>query len=132
MKYSFTLAALATVASGHTIFQRLVAGGTEYGMFHAMSHMSSMIILNSCRHRLRYSCTKLRRSMLITPSHQFYRITNTNSKPINDVSTSYITCNGGPNPTTGSNKIIEVKAGETVKAKWRKVLDGTTYIIVQE
>jgi hypothetical protein len=40
-------------------------------------------------------------------------------KPITDVSSNDIACNGGPNPTTPSNQIINVVAGETVKAKWR-------------
>jgi cellulase len=28
-------------------------------------------------------------------------------------------CNGGPNPTTPSDKVIDVVAGSTIKAKWR-------------
>jgi cellulase len=45
--------------------------------------------------------------------------------PITDVTTSAITCNGGPNPTTPSSKIIDVKAGDTVKAVWRHTLTST-------
>ena len=40
-------------------------------------------------------------------------------KPITEVATNDIACNGGPNPTTPSNQIINVVAGETVKARWR-------------
>lgn len=35
--------------------------------------------------------------------------------PITDVSTNDLACNGGPNPTTPSDKIIDVKAGSTVR-----------------
>ncbi len=35
--------------------------------------------------------------------------------PITDVSSNYLACNGGPNPTTASDKVIEVKAGSTVR-----------------
>ncbi|KAI0389189.1 carbohydrate-binding module family 1 protein [Xylariaceae sp. FL0594] len=42
--------------------------------------------------------------------------------PITDVSTNDLACNGGPNPTTPSDKIIEVKAGSTVNAIWRHTL----------
>ncbi|KAN0102649.1 glycoside hydrolase family 61 protein [Hyaloscypha variabilis] len=39
--------------------------------------------------------------------------------PITDVTSNPIACNGGPNPTTASNVIINVKAGGTVTAVWR-------------
>ncbi|KAI1805607.1 carbohydrate-binding module family 1 protein [Daldinia bambusicola] len=42
--------------------------------------------------------------------------------PISDVSTNDVACNGGPNPTTPSDKIIDVKAGSTVNAIWRHTL----------
>ncbi|KAI1757506.1 glycosyl hydrolase family 61-domain-containing protein [Xylaria castorea] len=42
--------------------------------------------------------------------------------PITDVSSNDLACNGGPNPTTPSDKIIEVKAGSTVNAIWRHTL----------
>jgi cellulase len=45
--------------------------------------------------------------------------------PINDVSSDAVTCNGGPNPTTPSSNIINVKAGDTVKAVWRHTLTST-------
>jgi len=45
--------------------------------------------------------------------------------PINDVSTNYVACNGGPNPTTGDSNVINVKAGETVQATWRHTLTST-------
>ncbi|KAG4425391.1 hypothetical protein IFR04_001541 [Cadophora malorum] len=32
MKYAFAISALTAVASGHSIFQQIVAGGTEYGV----------------------------------------------------------------------------------------------------
>jgi len=45
--------------------------------------------------------------------------------PITDVTTEYIACNGGPNPTTASSDIINVKAGDTVQATWRHTLTST-------
>ncbi|KAL2060776.1 hypothetical protein VTL71DRAFT_9418 [Oculimacula yallundae] len=39
--------------------------------------------------------------------------------PITDVLSNDIACNGGPNPTKPSDNVINVKAGETVKATWR-------------
>ncbi|XXH01300.1 hypothetical protein Hte_007656 [Hypoxylon texense] len=42
--------------------------------------------------------------------------------PITDVTTNDVACNGGPNPTTPSDKIINVKAGSTVNAIWRHTL----------
>jgi len=39
--------------------------------------------------------------------------------PITDVSSNPIACNGGPNPTTASNVVIDVEAGGTVTAVWR-------------
>ncbi|KAI1412746.1 carbohydrate-binding module family 1 protein [Hypoxylon sp. FL1857] len=48
--------------------------------------------------------------------------TPTYDGPITDVTTNDIACNGGPNPTTPSDKIIDVKAGSTVNAIWRHTL----------
>ncbi|KAI2471087.1 carbohydrate-binding module family 1 protein [Annulohypoxylon bovei var. microspora] len=48
--------------------------------------------------------------------------TPTYDGPITDVSTNDVACNGGPNPTTPSDKIIDVKAGSTVTAIWRHTL----------
>jgi len=45
--------------------------------------------------------------------------------PITDVTTEYIACNGGPNPTTPSPDVINVKAGDTVQATWRHTLTST-------
>ncbi|KAI2603066.1 lytic polysaccharide monooxygenase [Hypoxylon fragiforme] len=42
--------------------------------------------------------------------------------PITDVTSNDVACNGGPNPTTPSDKIINVKAGSTVNAIWRHTL----------
>jgi cellulase len=42
--------------------------------------------------------------------------------PITDVTSNDLACNGGPNPTTPSDKIITVTAGTTVKAIWRHTL----------
>lgn len=42
--------------------------------------------------------------------------------PINDVTSNDIVCNGGPNPTTPSSNIINVKAGDTIHAIWRHTL----------
>lgn len=42
--------------------------------------------------------------------------------PITDVSTRDVACNGGPNPTQKTDKIIQVRAGSTVTAVWRHTL----------
>ncbi|KAK4242913.1 endoglucanase II [Achaetomium macrosporum] len=42
--------------------------------------------------------------------------------PITDVTSNDLACNGGPNPTTPSDKVITVTAGTTVKAIWRHTL----------
>ncbi|KAI1854037.1 hypothetical protein JX265_003639 [Neoarthrinium moseri] len=42
--------------------------------------------------------------------------------PITDVTSNDLACNGGPNPTTPSDKIIDVTAGSTVTAVWRHTL----------
>ncbi|KAI1427733.1 glycosyl hydrolase family 61-domain-containing protein [Xylaria sp. FL1777] len=42
--------------------------------------------------------------------------------PITNVASNDVACNGGPNPTTPSDKIINVKAGSTVNAIWRHTL----------
>lgn len=42
--------------------------------------------------------------------------------PIQDVTTDYMACNGGPNPTTASSTVINVAAGSTVQATWRHTL----------
>ncbi|KAH9900087.1 glycoside hydrolase family 61 protein [Xylariomycetidae sp. FL2044] len=46
--------------------------------------------------------------------------------PQSDVSSSYMACNGGSNPTTPSSNVIPVKAGGEVTAIWRKTLDTNT------
>ena len=42
--------------------------------------------------------------------------------PITDVTSNDLACNGGPNPTTPSDKIIQVTAGSTVQGIWRHTL----------
>ncbi|CAG8983748.1 hypothetical protein HYALB_00009844 [Hymenoscyphus albidus] len=81
------LASVASVATAHSIFSQLVAGGTTYPVSHAIR----------------------------TPSYD---------GPIQDVTSEYVACNGGPNPTMSSSEIINVKAGETVKASWRHTLQS--------
>ncbi|KAH8669682.1 glycoside hydrolase family 61 protein [Tricladium varicosporioides] len=51
--------------------------------------------------------------------------TPTYDGPITDVSTNDVACNGGPNPTTPSSNIINVRAGDTVVATWRHTLTST-------
>ncbi|KAA8569838.1 hypothetical protein EYC84_002181 [Monilinia fructicola] len=60
--------------------------------------------------------------------------TPTYDGPITDVTTEYVACNGGPNPTTPSSNIINVVAGSTVQAIWRHTLTSTpsndaTYVL---
>ena len=43
-------------------------------------------------------------------------------KPITEVTSNDIVCNGGPNPTTATSKIITVQAGSTAKLTWRHTL----------
>lgn len=45
--------------------------------------------------------------------------------PIEDVTSDSIVCNGPPNPTSPSDKVITVEAGSTVTAIWRYMLDTT-------
>ncbi|KAI9691749.1 MAG: hypothetical protein M1822_007821 [Bathelium mastoideum] len=50
--------------------------------------------------------------------------------PITDVTSDYIACNGGSNPTTPSSDIITVAAGSTADLTWRHTLtsDATDVI----
>ncbi|PKS06305.1 hypothetical protein jhhlp_007053 [Lomentospora prolificans] len=45
--------------------------------------------------------------------------------PIEDVTSSSIACNGPPNPTTPTNTVINVQAGQNVTAVWRYMLSST-------
>jgi len=81
-QHALYIAAVLGVASCHTIFVQLAAGGTT----------------NAIGVGIR------------DPSYD---------GPITDVSSNPIACNGGPNPTTASNVVINVKAGGTVTAVWR-------------
>ncbi|KAG7285755.1 hypothetical protein NEMBOFW57_008049 [Staphylotrichum longicolle] len=45
--------------------------------------------------------------------------------PIEDVTSNSMACNGNPNPTTSTSKVITVQAGETVTALWRYMLSTT-------
>lgn len=77
--------AAASLASAHTIFTQLQAGGTTNPISYAIRD----------------------------PSYD---------GPITDVTSNDLACNGGPNPTTASDKIITVTAGSTVTAVWRHTL----------
>ena len=48
--------------------------------------------------------------------------TPTYDGPITDVTSRDMACNGGPNPTQSSDKIIEVQAGSSVTGIWRHTL----------
>ncbi|KAF7554490.1 hypothetical protein G7046_g6801 [Stylonectria norvegica] len=50
--------------------------------------------------------------------------TPTYDGPITDVLSNSVACNGDPNPTTPSDKIIKVTAGSTVNAIWRHTLQS--------
>ncbi|KAF2651521.1 lytic polysaccharide monooxygenase [Lophiostoma macrostomum CBS 122681] len=43
-------------------------------------------------------------------------------QPITEVTSNDIACNGGPNPTTATSKVITVQAGSTAKLTWRHSL----------
>ncbi|OLN87565.1 putative endo-beta-1,4-glucanase D 11 [Colletotrichum chlorophyti] len=45
--------------------------------------------------------------------------------PIEDVTSNSLACNGPPNPTTPTSKIITVQAGQNVTAVWRYMLSST-------
>ncbi|ROT37052.1 glycoside hydrolase family 61 protein [Sodiomyces alkalinus F11] len=45
--------------------------------------------------------------------------------PIEDVNSNSMACNGPPNPTTPTDRIITVQAGQTVYAIWRYMLSTT-------
>lgn len=82
---SIAILAAVSVASAHTIFTQLQAGGTTYGVSYGIRD----------------------------PSYD---------GPIQDVTSNSLACNGPPNPTTPSDKIINVTAGSEVKAIWRHTL----------
>jgi hypothetical protein len=42
--------------------------------------------------------------------------------PIQDVTSNSLACNGNPNPTTPTSKVIDVAAGSTAKLTWRHTL----------
>ncbi|CZR53138.1 related to cel1 protein precursor [Phialocephala subalpina] len=50
--------------------------------------------------------------------------------PISDVTSNDIACNGGKNPTTATNAIIQVQAGSTVKAIWRHTLTSAASDVI--
>ena len=50
--------------------------------------------------------------------------------PITDVSTSDIACNGGPNPTTPSDVVVDVTAGSSVQTYWRHTLTSTSSDVI--
>lgn len=43
--------------------------------------------------------------------------------PVEDVTSNSVACNGPPNPTSATSKIIDVQAGSTVTATWRYMLN---------
>lgn len=45
--------------------------------------------------------------------------------PIQDVTSNSIACNGDPNPTSPTDTVIDVQAGDTVTAVWRYMLSST-------
>ena len=45
--------------------------------------------------------------------------------PIEDVTSDSIACNGPPNPTSPTDLVIDVQAGDTVTAVWRYMLSTT-------
>ncbi|KAK4185454.1 glycoside hydrolase [Podospora australis] len=45
--------------------------------------------------------------------------------PIEDVLSNSIACNGNPNPTQSTSKVITVQAGQTVTAIWKYMLSTT-------
>ncbi|KAL3425828.1 glycosyl hydrolase family 61 [Phlyctema vagabunda] len=95
MKFQAILssAALAGVASSHTIFTQLTSGGVTNGVGVGVR----------------------------VPSYD---------GPITDVTSSYIACNGGPNPTTATSKVIDVTAGSTVQATWRHTLTSSSSDVI--
>lgn len=45
--------------------------------------------------------------------------------PITDVTSNSMACNGNPNPTSPTSKVITVQAGQDVTAIWRYMLSTT-------
>ncbi|CAI4216131.1 unnamed protein product [Parascedosporium putredinis] len=45
--------------------------------------------------------------------------------PIEDVTSNSLACNGNPNPTSPTNTVINVQAGQNVTAIWRYMLSST-------
>lgn len=93
LQYTLSTAAVISVASAHTIFVQVGAGGTTYPVSYALRD----------------------------PSYD---------GPITDVTSEYIACNGGPNPTTASSDIVNVTAGSTVQAVWRHTLTSDSTDVI--
>lgn len=49
-------------------------------------------------------------------------MTNNIHQPITEVTSNDIVCNGGPNPTKATSKVITVQAGSSAKLTWRHTL----------
>ncbi|KAH7635276.1 hypothetical protein B0T09DRAFT_389525 [Sordaria sp. MPI-SDFR-AT-0083] len=100
MHISFLVPASALLpgAFGHTIFAQLTAGGKTYPVSHGIR----------------------------TPSYDGGREMSHRccGSPQTDVNSKNMACNGPPNPTTPSDKIIDVTAGSTVQAVWRHTLQS--------
>jgi len=50
--------------------------------------------------------------------------------PITDVTSQYMACNGGPNPTTATSTVIPVSAGSTIKVFWRHTLTSSSSDVI--
>jgi hypothetical protein len=97
---SLALAALASSASAHTIFVSLNGGAVGDGV-RVPTYDGVSRPLN----------VKLSTKQPSDPT-----------QPIQDVASSDIVCNGGPNPTKKTNTVITVQAGSTATLTWRHTL----------
>lgn len=126
MKFQNTLslAALLGVSSSHTIFTQLTSGGITSGAS-SYHRLWFQLTISSCWWWNKRSFVRWGKIfwvlLFVLISHASILLTPT-PQPITDVTSNYIACNGGPNPTTATSKVINVAAGSTVQATWRHTL----------
>jgi hypothetical protein len=114
MKFSTSLAiaAAASSASAHTIFTSLNGGAVGDGVrvpsYDGVSTLPSTSSTSSAPPPSPPS---------LSPSGELIF-----PQPITEVTSNDIACNGGPNPTTATSKVITVAAGSKATLTWRHTL----------
>ncbi|PKS07460.1 hypothetical protein jhhlp_006064 [Lomentospora prolificans] len=109
MKLSFALGLLATSLPGafsHTIFVQLKSEGTTYGNIESSQSQLAKVT--------QVLCLDVGHGVTVP----------TYDGPQQNVAANEMACNGVPNPTTPTDKVIPVTAGSNVRAMWRHTLDS--------